>query len=100
MTAEVTIWLHQHYPILFIVFVTIIATWAFNKYIATKPWVRSEIKEKHEISKNQIMAMRMSHEDLAQKVSELAKINAEVAKQSAQFQASFQTFIDIQMSKR
>lgn len=46
------------------------------------------------------MGIRLAHEDLAKKISELTKINTEVAKRSASFEASFQMFMDMQSGNK
>ena len=97
--AELSIFLHQNYPLIFIVLGTIFFTSLFNKFIATKPWVRHQIGAFQSISEKQIMQIRLSHEELATKVAELAKINVDVAKQSESFQASFKMFMDMQNKK-
>lgn len=94
--TELSIWLHDNYPIVFIVFVTIVITWTFNKYIATKPWVNNRIDDASSVSEKQIMGIRLAHEDLAKKIVELTAINTEVAKRSASFEASFRMFMDMQ----
>ena len=98
--TELSIWLHENYPILFIVFCTMVCTWAFNKYIATKPWVNNRLDDISSVSEKQIMGIRLAHEDLAKKIAELTKINTEVAKRSASFEASFQMFMDMQSGKK
>jgi hypothetical protein len=98
--TELSIFLHDNYPILFIMFLTTISTMGFNKFIATKPWVKTQITTIKNISDKQIMAVRVSHEELAKKVQELVKINTDVVKQSASFQASFKMFLDMQNKQK
>ncbi len=98
--TELSIWLHDNYPIVFIVFSTIICTWGFNKYIATKPWVNNRIDDASSVSEKQIMGIRLAHEDLAKKIVELTAINTEVAKRSASFEASFQMFMEMQSKEK
>lgn len=98
--TDVSIWLHDNYPIVFIIFTTIVCTWAFNKYIATKPWVNNKLDDISNMSEKQIMGIRLAHEDLAKKIVELTSINTEVAKRSASFEASFQMFMDMQSKKK
>ena len=98
--TELSVFLHDNYPIVFIIFITIVGTMGFNRFIATKPWVKTQITSFKNISDKQIMAIRVSHEELATKVQELVKINTDVVKQSASFQASFKMFLDMQNKQK